>query len=441
MSFTIKDIKVTYNAINEKNTFTSGDFISGQVTVEVAKTAEIQSLLVKAKGKANVMWTERHGQTTVVYHDKEKYFSLEQFLIREGQNKDSNVIPPGTHVYPFTFQIPQQNMPASFKGSVGKVVYSLETKLSRSMRVSNKAKTEFAYVPKPDLTIPDLMLPQYGTKDKKMRVFTSGSVSISTNMEKMGYYLGEGLKVMAEVHNNSSRAVKLKYSFYVKHSFFARGRRRVHTHEILKEQGEPIEPSTQRNVTRVLNIPPDIMTSILNCRILKVEYRLRVYLDVPYASDPEIKFPVVILPLGPDMSNMVPPNPDMNMMPPPPPYSEVGFGPYYGPNQPGWNSSPYPAPPSINPYQNTSEQWRCGLSDLPTHSRRVPMTTVQACRQLPAFTGLGCHDDSPLDSPHVSGRGIQLTNPLPVGELQGKGTAADLRDQNLKRTTLQSLQL
>ncbi|XP_043099785.1 arrestin domain-containing protein 3-like [Puntigrus tetrazona] len=377
MSITVKNISVTYNCINQSNTFTNGDFISGQVILDVAKDTQMQSLSVKIKGKAEVCWTERHGQTTVVYSDKEKYYSVQRFFVSEnkthGNEREmlhdpygqpySSVVAPGRHVYPFTFQLPLQHFPPSFKGSVGKIAYSLEAKLERAMRVSSKDKAEFHYVPKPDLPGPELLAPQYGTKDKQMKLFTSGSVSMNINTEKIGYYLGEGLKVLAEVQNNSSRLIKPKYCLYEKHSFFARGKRRLHLHNLLKEEGEPIEPNSKKTVTKVLSIPPSLPTSILNCRILKVEYRLKVYLDVPYASDPEIKFPVVILPpqlvsgatnsdFGvwnePIESNMYP-NPPL-MAPLAPPLHVVSPGQFGAPGYPGpphipLGASGYPGPP------------------------------------------------------------------------------------------------
>ncbi|XP_071396007.1 arrestin domain-containing protein 3-like isoform X3 [Centroberyx affinis] len=311
MSSTVKNISVNCNAINEKNTFTSGDFVSGQITLELAKDCQIDSLSIKFKGKAEVLWTERHGNITVVYHSKDKYFSIKQYFIREQKGQDDlqalltdqsgkaycNVVAPGCHVYPFTFQIPAQDMPSSFDGSRGKIVYSLEAKLSRSMRIDSKASTKINFVSRVD---PDsilmLMKPQHESKDKKMKFLNSGTVGMDVNIEKMGYCQGEGIKVVASIQNNSSREIKPKYCVYRKHSFFARGERRVGTKDLLKEVGEPIPPSANQTVTRVINIPPDIDTSILNCSIIKAEYRLRVYLDVKYASDPEIKFPIVILP-------------------------------------------------------------------------------------------------------------------------------------------------
>ncbi|XP_026067171.1 arrestin domain-containing protein 3-like [Carassius auratus] len=375
MSLTVKNLSVTYNPINQGNTFTSGDFISGQVILDVAKDTKMQSLSVKIKGKAEVHWTERHGKTTVVYSDKEKFYSVERFFVREDIThgnemlKDpsgqpySSVVAPGRHVYPFTFQLPLQHFPPTFKGSVGKVVYTLETKLSRSMRISSKDKTEFHYVPRPVVSNPELMSPQHGAKDKQMKLFSSGSVSMNINTEKMGYYLGEGLKVLAEVQNSSSRTIKPKYCLYEKHSFFARGKRRLHTHDLLKDAGEPIEPNSKKTVTKVLSIPPSLAISILNCRILKVEYRLRVYLDVPYASDPEIKFPVVILPpppvsgatnsdfgiwnqppgsnVYPNPPPMAPLAPPLNMVGPPGQFGAPG---YYGPPLNSFPAPDYPGP-------------------------------------------------------------------------------------------------
>ncbi|XP_070760244.1 arrestin domain-containing protein 3-like [Enoplosus armatus] len=350
MSSTVKSLKVIYNPVNEKNTFTNGDCVSGVVTLEVAKDCQIDSLLVQFKGKAEVLWTERYGQTTVVYHSKDKYFSIKHYFIRDknvkgGDNQTlltnqggdtySSVVAPGCHVYPFTFLIPFQDLPSSFTGSVGKVVYSLKARLSRSMRIDKKDSTKINFVTKADLSSdPGLMAPQHESKDKKMKIFTSGTVAMDVNLEKTGFFLGEGLKVLSCIQNNSSREIKPKYCVYRKHSFFANGKRRVSTKDLLKEVGEPIPPSAKENVTRVITIPHDAEPSILNCSIIKAEYRLRVYLDVKYASDPEIKFPIVILPAS-----------QVAAVAPPPAAAGFGFEPFGNTNPPAWGIIP-PQPPA-----------------------------------------------------------------------------------------------
>ncbi|KAM7391781.1 hypothetical protein PAMP_022439 [Pampus punctatissimus] len=337
MSTTVKHLKVNYHpANNENNTFTSGDYVSGEVTLEVAKECEIDALSIKFKGKAEVLWTERHGQTTVVYHSKDKYFSIKHYFVPDKNSKGddnetlltnqsgetySRVVAPGCHVYPFTFQIPFQNMPSSFSGTVGKIVYLLEAKLSRSMRIPTKDSTKINYVTNQMLNDPTLMIPQHESKDKKLKFFSSGTVSMDVDIEKTGYFQGEGLKISACIQNNSSRVIKPKYCVYRKHSFFANGKRRLSTKDLLKEVGEPIPPSANEKVTRVITIPGNMEPSILNCSNIKAEYRLRIYLDVKYASDPEIKFPIVIMP-----ASQVP------ALAAPPAFADFGFGAFGNPN-------------------------------------------------------------------------------------------------------------
>ena len=91
---------------------------------------------------------------------------------------------------------------------------------------------------------------------------------------------GEGIKVVASIHNKSSRDIRPKYCLYKKCSYFAKGKRKVQTKDILKEVGDPIPPSAGQTVTRVITIPPDTCVSILNCIILRVEYRLRVCISL-----------------------------------------------------------------------------------------------------------------------------------------------------------------
>uniref|UniRef100_A0A3P9N8G0 Arrestin C-terminal-like domain-containing protein n=1 Tax=Poecilia reticulata TaxID=8081 RepID=A0A3P9N8G0_POERE len=272
-------IEITYNPINVSNTFTNGDIVSGQVSVEVAKDCQISSFYIRFKGKADVFWSETHGQTTHTYHAKDKYFSVRQYFIRDSNN--SNVVRPRIHVYPFTFQFPLQNIPSTFTGADGTIVYLLEAVLSRSMRMDSKKSTMINFVGRGDLNpVPGLMEPQHETMDKKMKLFTSGTVAMDVNLEKSGFFQGEGLKVKAFIKNDSSREIKPKYCIYQKHSFFAQGKRRVHTKDLIKEVGKPIPAKASENVTHVIAIPQDVEPSILNCSIIKAEHRLRVSITV-----------------------------------------------------------------------------------------------------------------------------------------------------------------
>ena len=85
----MKAFSVYYNHINNEGTFTGGDWISGNIKLELSKDCKINSLYVQIKGKAKVLWSEDHGRTSTVYSSTEKFLSIKQSVIQElkGQGK------------------------------------------------------------------------------------------------------------------------------------------------------------------------------------------------------------------------------------------------------------------------------------------------------------------------------------------------------------------
>ncbi|KAM9361026.1 arrestin domain-containing protein 3-like [Symphorus nematophorus] len=327
---TIKNFSIEYDAINSENTFTSGDTVNGRIILEVSKETKIQSLIFMAKGYAHVCWSEHYGQYQhYVYWAKEKYYDVKHHILREARQDGTEVIGKGRHVFPFSFNIPDRKIPSTFKSSIGKVVHKLKAELKQSMKLTEKAKTHFTFVSKADMDIPGLMEPQYGCQDKSVKVFGSGNVSVDVHTKRMGYKQGEALKVTAEIVNRSTRSVKPKFILYEKKSYFAQGRRKVNTKELHKEKSEAVASSSTETVTKVITIPKELPPSILNCSIIKLEYRLKIHLDVKYASDPEIKLPIVILP-----ASEVPAKKKT------PAYADFGFEAFGSPNQTPWSMPP-----------------------------------------------------------------------------------------------------
>ncbi|XP_030273774.1 arrestin domain-containing protein 3-like [Sparus aurata] len=320
---TINNFSIEYDAINSKNTFTNGDTINGRIIVETSKETKIQSLVFIAQGRAQVVWHEHYGQYAhYVYWANEKYYDVKHHILREARQDGTEVIGKGRHVFPFSFQIPDRNIPSSFKDSVGKVVHKLKAELKQSMKLSKKAKTHFTFVSKADMDIPGLMEPQYGSKDKSLAVFGSGKVWMDVHTKRMGYKQGKDLQVKVEIRNHSTRPVKPKFLLYEKKSYFAQGHRKVCTKKILKEKIEAIAPSSNKTVTQVITIPRELPPSILNCSIFKLEYRLKIHLNIKCASNPEIKFPIVVLPAF-----------EVPTEKQPPPSSGFGFEAFRSPDQ------------------------------------------------------------------------------------------------------------
>ncbi|CAK6950122.1 arrestin domain-containing protein 3-like [Scomber scombrus] len=290
----IQSLTVTYDALNEYGTFSEGDTITGKVTLALLKETAVQSFFVKAKGDADVRWTRKHGDRTHTYSANRRYFKLKQIVIPESSN--DTVIPKGTHVYAFSFQIPSVSMPSSFKGTHGKIVYMLEAKVSRSWKLNRSVEKEINFVSKSIPNLHSLMSRQVGSTQKEMGLFSTGQVQMDVIVDRRAYAPGEPVAIVAKVKNSSSRDMTPKFSIIQDVVYRANGSTRHEDFVIQKFFGNSIKPQTQQEVKCVLTIPRDQTQTIQNCEIISVEHHIKVYLDISFAFDPEVKFPLVIIP-------------------------------------------------------------------------------------------------------------------------------------------------
>uniref|UniRef100_A0A3B4ZGM7 Arrestin C-terminal-like domain-containing protein n=1 Tax=Stegastes partitus TaxID=144197 RepID=A0A3B4ZGM7_9TELE len=295
---TVKHLSVEYDKANERGTYSPGDILSGKVTVVTSKEIKVQSFVVKAKGKAKVTWYEQEGQTPVVHSNKKKYFYFEHIILQDKKKGDadeylkqtaecSEIISPGRNVYPFSFEIPNTDMPSTYKGKWGTITYSLRAQLTQSIWLVQKTKTEF-----PFLTKSEFPFQQHATR---ITFFGSGKITMNVTSEKMGLKQGEAMGISVEVLNGSARTVTPKFYLCEKQTFVAQSKRTVHTNDIFCGTGDSVPAETSRTVTKILSIPPQLPPTFFNCCMMKLEYRLKVTLAAPVIRDPEIKLPLVIL--------------------------------------------------------------------------------------------------------------------------------------------------
>ncbi len=84
--------------------------------------------------------------------------------------------------------------------------------------------------------------------------------------------------VSVEVLNDSARTVTPKFYLCEKQTFAAQSKRIVHTNDILFGTGDSVPAETSRTITKVLSIPPQLPPTFLNCCMMKLEYRLKVFI-------------------------------------------------------------------------------------------------------------------------------------------------------------------
>ncbi|XP_015229908.1 PREDICTED: arrestin domain-containing protein 3-like [Cyprinodon variegatus] len=299
---TIKHFKIEYDAINSRNIFTNGDTINGRIILEASKKTKIQSLVFIAKGKALVRLVNYYGDiisredvTDDYFQDKLKYYRIKQDIVKEGEQDGREVIEKGRHVFPFSFKIPNsRKIPSSFSSIFGQIVHTLKAELKQSKKLRRKAKTHFTFMGTARGS--RLMARQHESVNKNI-VLGSGKVTMDVHTRRSGYKQGEVLRVKVEIQNLSSRSVKAKFVLYEIKTFFGPNRGKIQKHEIQKEKSDAIESqSGQTTVIKEMIIPRELSPSILNCSLIRLEYMLKVYLEIPCETDLVVKLPIVIIP-------------------------------------------------------------------------------------------------------------------------------------------------
>ncbi|XP_062273182.1 arrestin domain-containing protein 3-like [Scomber scombrus] len=281
----IKEFSLSYEALNKQGVFTNGDTVTGILTLTLSKETKVKSLVVKITGEGSVRWAHGVGDDRRIYRDNKDYIKVKEYLIKE--DAKDNVLPEGVHHLKFSIQIPQEDLPSSFKGNHGKIVYMLQAKLSRKWHMASTVEKELNFAPK------SLLQSEQGDLAGSV---SKGEVQMSATIDRKACSPGETLSIGAKINNSSSKEVRAKFSLEQRTVYHARAIRKVVELNLCKMDGDKIRPNSEGTASCQLMIPEDIVHTLHNCEMISVTYTIKVYVDISFSIDPEVLFPVVIVP-------------------------------------------------------------------------------------------------------------------------------------------------
>ncbi|XP_052608538.1 arrestin domain-containing protein 2 [Peromyscus californicus insignis] len=286
--------------------FRGGQAVAGRVLLELAGAARVGALRLRARGRARAHWTESRsaGSSTAYtqsYSERVEVVSHRATLLAPDSG-DVATLPAGRHEFPFSFQLPA-SLVTSFEGKHGSVRYSIKATLHRPWAPARRARKVFTVIEPVDINAPALLEPQAGAREKVARSWycTRGLVSLSAKIDRKGYTPGEAIPIFAEIDNGSTRAVQPRAALVQTQTFMARGACKQKRAVVASVDGEPVGPGHRALWPgRELRIPP-VGPSILHCRVLTVDYSLKVCVDIPGSSKLLLELPLVIgtVPLHP----------------------------------------------------------------------------------------------------------------------------------------------
>eukprot|EP00918_Siedleckia_nematoides_P077365 GHVU01169182.1.p1 GENE.GHVU01169182.1~~GHVU01169182.1.p1 ORF type:complete len:404 (+),score=39.83 GHVU01169182.1:29-1213(+) len=312
-------------------------------------------------GKANVHWTERHSHgtgknrrtTTTHYRAEEVYFHdlLVLYGKQPGQS-DNPVHPAGRHTFQFSSTLPP-TLPSSFEGAHGSVRYCVKGTIDKPWKFDHNTKIAFTVVSNLDLNQDAMSLqPFQGSNSKTLCCLccTSGPISATLTLDRLGFVPGESIHVKGEVSNGSSRLMDKSYAEITQAVGFhsTRKTRWVNSTVIKMKKGE-IRGGGSEIWNDILQIPPIPPSRLIYCNIIDIQYQLRLVVD----------------PSGPALDLVVPADILIGTIPlrsmfqsfSPPPSAIAGPAPPSGAWPPGYSGGPPPDP--------AAGQWPAGYSGGP----------------------------------------------------------------------------
>ncbi|KAK2838019.1 hypothetical protein Q5P01_015231 [Channa striata] len=283
----IWNFTLTYEALNEEGTFSEGDALCGTVTFTLTKDTKVKNV-VKAKGDVDVHWKGEGASSTA----HRRYFTVKEYVL--GEDGQGTVLPKGHHNFRFTLQIPDGDMPSSFTGLHGKIVYMLEAKLSRSWRSLSTVQKEIKFVSKSILQPEKLRRLQSTSVTKKTGFLFIGKVQMSATVSRRYcspvfycFIIHELTQVMCYEVFPWERAHIQMLRFDTTNSAKT---------TLNKVVGETLKQNSEETVSCQIMIPRDATYTLKNCDIISVDYFLKVNLDIPFAIGPVAMFPLVVIP-------------------------------------------------------------------------------------------------------------------------------------------------
>ncbi|CAG2167073.1 unnamed protein product, partial [Oppiella nova] len=301
-------------------------------------------------------WTEsrstgnRLGAYTEHYNSEIEYFFKKQVLCGPESSDSREVLSEGHHEFLFVFQLPNGGISTSFEGKYGNVRYWLKAEVEKPWGFNHKTKKAFTVISPIDINRREYLIPVENSIEKSLCCLccTSGPIHLYARTDRTGYCPGESISITAEFENHSRRAIIPHATLYQSQTFLASGKSRCRRFKFTIVTGLAIQPRRTANWDSQLLKIPAVSPSIVNCSLIKVEYAVRITLQIPLiAYNLSVYLPIVVgtVPLRAHNSQyrnplMRPSEARITFYPPVPSYSaleldETGYCPDIGDDEDG----------------------------------------------------------------------------------------------------------
>ena len=291
--------------LNNQGVYVVPGEVTGTIVVVAYEPKSYNTITVRLKGYADVHWTETHTvkdgnenrTETRHFHSHEDYIN-EAIVLWSHEQAPNRVLKPGQYVLPFKFALLSGRLPSSFVGEHGHIRYEVEARISTGLFHFDKTIfTIIQVVDRVDINVPALMSPVQYEDEKTICCLCCASppISLTVNVPRTGFCIGEGIPLTASLDNGSSRIISMSATVTQTVTFHAHGRTRSRPKRLNSFQSPPVQAQSTFDWTPAQQLAiPSAFPTITNCGIISLRYNLSIAAMIPGAIDSVINIPIVL---------------------------------------------------------------------------------------------------------------------------------------------------
>ncbi|XP_055354041.1 arrestin domain-containing protein 3-like [Paramacrobiotus metropolitanus] len=300
----IKNLEIIL--LGDRSVFQRGETVRGKLIIEVEKLLKIRYIRILIRGVARVHWTEsrnngaRLGGYGMLYTEhftaEVEYVNKKLLLLGSENGESRETLAEGRHEYRFTFALPNSAIATSFEGKYGSIRYWLKAELGKPWAFAYKTKKPFTVISPIDINRTEFGTPSEAALEKMICCLwcVSAPVQAEIRTDRRGYCPGESIAISALFTNGTRRNITPHATLYQIQSFTANGKSRSRAIKLTTVSGVSIPAGETGYWDAQLLKVPAVSPSILNCQLIKVDYQVKITLQVPGACNIYADLPVVI---------------------------------------------------------------------------------------------------------------------------------------------------
>ncbi|RDD41387.1 Arrestin domain-containing protein 3 [Trichoplax sp. H2] len=281
------------------------DIVSGHVHLELKNPLTIQCIQVRIHGRAKTQI--QYGPTNDLRYAYSKRNIIDSMITANTEDTETvenpGVLFPGKYNFTFAFQLPKIQLPSTFEGLYGNSIrYMIKSYLisHESMTRKVKFKKIFLYHETMPSRLSHLMAPSEMVEtEKTLCCFCckSGPLLLRAQIDRTACRIGQDIKIItSQVENGTNLTLSGIWAGFVQ-TINREAEGRYYRDKVvycLSTSGEAIRPNGRAIWNDHVITVPDVSPTNTKVDILKVEYYLKIFVNIPSSKTLQLKFPIII---------------------------------------------------------------------------------------------------------------------------------------------------